>query len=441
MINSNGTDAVGLMLSGNNIYNANKDFWKFLYVSYIGGDDYRRASLLTRYLNETDKEYNSRINSTPIENHCKSVIQTYTSFLFKQKATRELADVSELEDILKDADFDGRSFDDFIKESAVWASVFGHSWIVVAKPNVGARTKADEIAQGVRPYLAVINPLAMLDWAWSRSPNGAYVLDYIKYIEEYNGDVATVKEWTPDVVTTTIADSKKRTLSEPVMEENQLGFVPAVCVYSARSLMRGVGVSQISDIALAQQFIYNNTSEVQQSIRLDSHPSLVTTADVQVETGAGSVIKIPESLDAGLKPYVLDFSGANIDSIYKSIDHTVESIDKMALLGSIRSQEAKSMSGVALDAEFRLLDTKLSELADNLELAEEQLWVIIYAYQGIEGKALISYPESFKPEVKVTIAELKQAKDATTNPTLQERIDREILRLVGLQDSTITAGE
>ena len=62
--------------------------------------------------------------------------------------------------------------------------MFGHSFIMVTKPNIGATSRGEELAQGVRPYLSILTPLVVTDWNWSRSLNGQYVLDYIKYIED-----------------------------------------------------------------------------------------------------------------------------------------------------------------------------------------------------------------------------------------------------------------
>ena len=67
--------------STNQLYNRNKDQWQFLLESYAGGEDYIKGQHLTKYINETAQEYSARLASTHLENHCRSVISTYTSFL------------------------------------------------------------------------------------------------------------------------------------------------------------------------------------------------------------------------------------------------------------------------------------------------------------------------------------------------------------------------
>jgi hypothetical protein len=196
--------------------------------------------------------------------------------------------------------------------------------------------------------------------------------------------------------------------------------------------VRGIGVSDIADIADAQKFIYNATSEVAQSIRLDSHPSLVKTPETQAGIGAGSLIHMPENMDPGLKPYLLEFSGASVASIYESIAATISSIDKMANTGAVRATESRTMSGVAMETEFQLLNARLSEKADNLELAEEQMWKLWCEYMGYTWDGSIEYPGSFNMrDTGKEIEQLRIAKDTATDPVVLRKIDEHILEWMG----------
>ena len=429
------SDELKRLLTGNLLYQEYYDRWQFLLESYVGGEEYRQAGHLTRYQLETDGEYAARLRTTPLENHCASVISVYNSFLFRTEPERDFSNngVSfELEMFLRDADMDGRSLDMFMKEVATWASVFGHAWVIVSKPNIGAVTLAEEQAAGVRPYVSYLTPMVVLDWSYRRRPNGKVELDYIRYLEDVTGDLRTVKEWTPTEIKTTTLDTKKDVIEEETIEINQLGKVPAVCVYNGRSIIRGFGVSDITDIADAQKFIYNATSEVEQSIRLDSHPSLVKTPETQAGIGAGSMIHMPENLDPGLKPYLLEFGGASVESIYSAIKHSIEAIDKMANTGAVRATESRTMSGVAMETEFQLLNARLSEKADNLELAEEQIWELWFEYQGSQWMGAIYYPDNFNiRDEKGEIEQLQVAKNTATDPVVIRKIDEHILEWMG----------
>lgn len=431
------------LISGNNIYQANIERWKFLYNSFIGGQTYRDAAYLTRYQNETADEYKARLNNTPLDNHCASIIQVYNSFLFRSEPERDygsMTNLPELNDFIKDADFEGRDITAFMKEVSTWSNVFGHSFILVSKPNIGALTRADEIVNQVRPYVSLLTPMTVLDWTWERQVNGRYELVYFKYVEDLNGDTQTVKEWYPELIKTTSVNIIDDMILSEEVEVNQLGQIPVIICYAQRSIIRGIGSSSISDVADTQRFIYNALSEADQSIRLDSHPSLVTTPDANVGTGAGAIITISETSDPGLKPYVLDFAGANIQSIYTVIDKAVASIDKMSNVGGVRSTLTQSMSGVALQTEFQLLNARLSQMASNLSLAEEQLWRLFCLYQNQPYDVSISYPESFEiRDTENEIQQLQTAKSAATDPRILAAIDIKILDWLELDEDEIIA--
>jgi len=426
--------------STNDLYGRNRSQWEYQLFSYLGGLEYRTAGMLTRYVNETEAEYQARCNSTHLENHCKSVVSTYISFLFRQDPVRDFGSLTNsplLESFLKDSDLDGRSFDNFMKEVSVWNSVFGHSWIMVVKPNVGAATRAEEISQGARPYLTLLTPLTVMDWTWTRDSVGRFSLSYLKYAEEANDSLSVIKEWTQDTITTWQVDHKRKTARTESVEVNQLGQIPAVLSYNHRSPVRGIGISDISDIADAQRFIYNLTSEVEQSVRINGHPALVKTASTEAAAGAGAIVQIDENLDPGLKPYMLTVS-TDINSIYNGIDHSTNAIDTMANVGSMRSNSPRTLSGVAREQEFALLNAKLSEKADNLELTEEHIWRWFCLYQGLEWTGVIDYPGSFNiRDTDSEISRLKIARETATDPRVLREIDKQIVDWMGLDPEEI----
>jgi hypothetical protein len=204
--------------------------------------------------------------------------------------------------------------------------------------------------------------------------------------------------------------------------------------------VRGVGVSDITDIADAQRMLYNINSEIEQSIRIDSHPSLVKTPETQAGIGAGSIIHMPDNLDPGLKPYILDYNGAEISAMLSVKGDIVGVIDKMANTGAVRATESRVMSGVAMETEFQLLNARLSEKADNLELAEEQMWSIFANYQGGVWDGSIDYPGSFSiRDIAKEFDQLQTARSAATDPGVLRCIDRDILKAMGRDDDYIEA--
>jgi hypothetical protein len=311
----------------------------------------------------------------------------------------------------------------------------GHCWVCVAKPKTGAVTMADEQALGVRPYLSLHSPLTVTDWTWTQQPNGGYQLSYIKLVEEINDTFSKVVEWTPTTITTTTINVTKKTATDIVVDVNELGRLPFICVYAERSLVRGLGNSLITDIAEQQRMIYNELAEVYDSIRLDTHPSLVATSETDVKgASAGQVITMPENLDSNLKPYVLQFNGGQIDKIYASINARKQMIDSMGNVGAVRSTQTNNMSGIAIETEFQLLNARLSSIADNLELAEEQIWQEVATYLNTTWTGEIDYPSNFAlKNSENELTQLTTALSAVENPEYKTWIEAEIMKTIDVE--------
>ena len=141
---------------------------------------------------------------------------------------------------------------------------------------------------------------------------------------------------------------------------------------------------------------------------------------------------MPDEMEPNLKPYLLQPSGQNLTSIMDSITKKVESINRIAHTGAVRTTRQQVSSGIALQTEFELLNARLSEKADNLQLAEEQLFRIYAEYQNAKFDGEINYPDSFNIRDYATdLLFFQQAKSINVpSPTLNKEIDKEIARAV-----------
>lgn len=423
--------------------------WNFHLRSYLGGQDYQNGYHLNRYVLETDEEYLKRASNTPVDNHCKNVVQIYSSFLFRVPPTRDYGSLTgdaQLESFINDADLDGRSFNNIIREMQVNASVYGTCWAILDKPKTVTNTRAEELQQDIRPYLSIYTPENVLNWKYERLNNGRFYLTSLTLLEDLINDDAIVKVWTlEDICTYRINEFKKEyAVTKPILLDevpNALGEIPAVCLYNQKSQRRGIGISDLNDVAEMQQSIYNDYSEIEQVIRLSNHPSLVKTPNVEASAGAGSIIEMPEDLDANLKPYIIQPSSQSLDAIMNNINMKVEAINRITHMGAVRSTTSGVQSGIALQTEFQLLNARLSEKADYLENAEEHIWRLFAKWQNKVFDGEIIYPESFDlRDFASDLEYLQKAKaSGVTSDTFIKEIDKQIARAVVDDDDVIKA--
>lgn len=449
------TDASGnsIQLPVHQDYDTYINHWKFLKRSYLGGAEYKRGQYLKRYQYESEGEYLTRLSHAAEDNHCRSIIHTYNAFLYRQQPKRDfgwLENSTEIEQFLKDADLEGQSWDGFMREVNIQSSIYGHCLVLVDRPETVVGTRAEELAQGIRPFCQIYTPENILNWKFIRQPNGHYEIQELMLLEQDERPYQRqgefyIRKWTPDTIElySYTGDDVKEPMKQIDSRPNNLGKVPAVWCYAHKGPIRGIGVSDISGVAQSQRFLANLYSEAEQLVSLTNHPSLVKTRSVSAQAGAGAIIDIPEELDPNLKPYLLQPNGGNLEAILKTMDETVKSIDRMAHMGSIRAIETRQMSGVAMQSEFLMLDAKLSEKAKNLELAEEQIFRLFSLWQGEAWDGEIKYPMAFHIRDKnldmdiINKAASAQRDSAAATPNVKSIIDQKTIEILAKDEDEL----
>ena len=431
------------ILERHELYDNYAGRWEYYIRSFLGGEEYKNGRYLQEYNLELENEFEKRLHFTPLDNHCRNIVHIYSSFLFRVPPTRKLESLNNdptTQMFLDDADLEGRSFDALLREVQTYASVYGHCWLMVDKPNSNARTRAEELQQEIRPYINIYTPENVIDWDWERAASGKYYLKYLKIREFRTKEKDVYRIWYLDRIDT--VELQRMGAKEPKLIDsvpNPLNQIPAVCLYNQRSYDRGIGVSDLTDVADLQRAIYNELSEIEQLIRLSNHPSLVKTRDVDASAGAGAIIELPDNVDPALKPYILQPSGQNLDSVLKTIQTKIDAINRLTHVGAVRSTSERTVSGVALRTEFQLLNARLSEKAKLMELAEEQIWRYYANCQDKVFDGAIYYPESFDLRDWATDLEvLQQAKASNIkSDTFIKELDKQIARTVVDDDAQL----
>ena len=424
------------------IYETHLPRWRYYYASFNGGFDYRKTSLqmLRRYLNEElqpGHQYESRLEYTALENSCKLVVETYKAFLFRVLPTRTLGNLINLpyvQNWMKDIDYDGTDIDQFMKEANSLAMIYGHCWVLVDKPATDrVLTLAEEIELDIRPYTQLVTPENILDWHYHRVL-GRQQLVYLKQRESEDEDTLVVKIWTTETITRYELDKKKHKVT--LLEEtvNTIGRIPFVMLKANPSHHKAYGISDLADVAKIQQAIFGLMSEAEQAIRISSHPSLVKTSDTDATAGAGAVINMSDNLPGDLKPYLLQPSSSNVDSIIKLLKEHQTMIMTMTHLAAINAVATVAKSGVALQTEFTMLNTRLGDKADSLERLEIQIWELFQVWSNFKADDtfLIEYKKKFDLRDEVTdLSNLHTVRDMNiSSETMRKEIDKQIAKII-----------
>ena len=401
----------------------------YLYRSYVGGATYRAGEYLTKYIGEESApgdQYNKRLYSTPLDNHVQTTIDIFRSFLFRELPHRTLGILERnplVADFISDADMEGQGLDSFLKTANDLAMVLGSCWILIDKGSYQVATQAEEVALGLRAYAVAYTPQNVLDWNYEREISGRVRLTQIKVMESDSSAEQRITIWTPDTVEKyTISKDELGNASEITEYSeyaNPLGYVPFVQHTPLKSPVRGIGYSLVADVADGQRYVYNLLSELEQTIRISGHPTLVKTPSTSATAGAGGIVSIQEDMDPGLKPYLLEPSGAGIDGILATINSVVESMQRMTHTNAVQATRGAPMSGVALKVEQNLLNAKLADLSDTLRETELKIWGVFLDWQNLDWPTDfdVEYANSFDIEDEhAQIELLRKAIEINTDP-------------------------
>jgi hypothetical protein len=151
--------------------------------------------------------------------------------------------------------------------------------------------------------------------------------------------------------------------------------------------------------------------------------------------GAGSVINLDNSMDPNLRPYLLEPTGTNIESIVSMINIHVESFLRSTHLGAVMAARGLSVkSGVALATEFQQLNTRLGDKAAKMEQTEWAIWRLFFAWNNTipDSDFNIEYHKSF--DLRDEHADLKLYGEAlemgVASPSFIRQVHKQIAKLV-----------
>ena len=123
-------------------------------------------------------------------------------------------------------------------------------------------------------------------------------------------------------------------------------------------------------------------------------------------------------------------------------------INRMVHLTPVLTYRSAVASGVAIETEFQILNTILTEKAAQLAVSECQLFRIFCRWEGVDYDAanvVATYPQRFElRDRRADLDFLVRAKEVTEkigSPTLQREIERQLARVVLERDDVLEVVE
>jgi len=426
-------------------YDAEVEHWKL--IQHIMGDTRPdMKSYLPKGALESQDVYEVRVKLAEWVPDSNLSVEKVISAIYKQEPKRDTKKHADLASIMADADLRGTAWGDFIQDVGRILVPYGATRLLcvtndtalpVAETPTGdavprERTRAEEKAEGIRPYFVNYNPLSVINW----SCNDAGVLESVMIKEERTNpskidrkkfvrrttfieyDTQNVRHWIFEEI-----DGQSIALVDQSERTHGLGLVPMVVVYYRKMIKPMIGDGFLRMAARADLRKIRQESDLTFALYVHAHPTLVGSTKESLGdlgVGTGSYVKLSPHEPADKLEY-LQLPTAPFEALKSGIEmnraavvhHT--GIDPLGVLQA--GSSAFQTSGAARAWSFETSEGRiLSAVADRMEAVEKRAFEFAVRYQSPSSVSI----DPTEPAFQGTIAYSDDFDVAATSALLDD---------------------
>ncbi len=404
------------------LYAENQAEWAEYRLCYEGGRPYLERFII-KHRKEPSDYFANRLERSVHINHTRAVVDTYAAHLYRESIPRTAANGGDkvLHPFWDDMDLLGNDANEFYEAAAQLVQRGGRVAIVVDRTNAmeQAITRADEMAQGVRPYTYLVDTENIVDW----DVDARGIVQWVKLREsadqrrewnqKHDGLKWQYRIWTPTEWILVVeeeqdsdgGDDQKKEVVERVVDrgDHPCGEVPVVFLFwGRRPGGELVAPSAIRDIAPLNRRLTNLQSLIDEQIaahvfNIMAVPESTWDQLGKVDFGAFGAVPYPDNV--AKTPHYIGPDVSKIEFIRSEIEKTESAIRMLSGLGRVNEETKHVQTGIALSYLTMDKDALLAKFASRMEAAEAYVDWLAMKWMGLEptGKAGRQYPNSFDP--------------------------------------------
>ena len=377
----------------------------------MGGTAAMRAAgkqLLPQYPAEQDEAYIERLKLSTLLPAYAETIGNMTSRVFAEPL--QLGDdvPPELVTLTEDIDAAGNDLNSWAVDWFMRGLSHGLCHVLVEFPRAqGLRTRADEIAAGVRPYAVIIKPDQVLGW---RTANGRLAqVRYLETVDEPNGQfgvstVTQIRVLEPGIWRTYRKAEKGDAWALHEEGATSLSYIPWVTFYTGRT---GLMTAKPPLLELAHLNVkhWQSQSDQDNLLHVARVPLLFMFTDdeeFKLVISAGSATRMPKDGDA---KYV-EHTGAAITAGRESLQDLIE---EMRMAGAKLLQKDKQQTKTAAQANEEAAQelSPLARMAHQFADAVAQMLQVIADYRGLPSGGRVemrgNFEQDYAPETTLPL--------------------------------------
>jgi hypothetical protein len=412
--------------------------WKRCKLAYYGGRPYVEEVLI-RHTREKQKPFADRLQRATLLNYFRPICDTYSNYLFRPQW--ELTGLGKVANLEQDCDHHGRPLIEFFKGAFPLAAAIGYIGIGVdapVAPEGEPKTKADQDALGVRPYMYLIDPLDMLHWQTDEDGNLTMCLLRETSWETVvlDNDIKTAKKtiyrlWTKEFCK--VYTEKGDLLNEYI---NRIGVVP-ITTLKFRDIgdpIVGQGLGQ--DLEPVQAKLLNKGSWLDNIHAGQTFSQLMAFGSPEeysedgnlAALGTSSIFLVPADGRPGANYISPDASQAQLLSL--ECNNLVDEMYRLANLvkGSVR--EGAMQSGISKAFDFLDTNQALADAGRNIAVCMKKALQFAALLAGGDPEAIeVVQPSDYGViDVNTDIANLALLKNAGASNALLIEMEKKIAK-------------
>jgi len=389
--------------------------WDLYLAAYEGGPEFATQGNLFKHARENQEDFADRVARVHYINYCEQIVDFFTNFIFAETIQRDGGDLQDwYVNFLKDVNKKGDDIETYMRAVSDDMQIFGMSYTLVDTPYVQlpegeTLTKADEEAQGIRPYWCLLRPDEITDWVVDDFDTFTYIKRKQMVNEVVGTEIKVVEKYTEwfqsQIIISRIdvTDSAKPIMMGKQIVTNTLGEIPIVVVRYKRSKRNPfMGNSFLRDFAKNNREIMNLTSLLQEFLYRQCFNLLAKEVEGTIPLkdqedgvqGTANVLEVPKG--AQMPEYISPPSDP-ARFIQEERDRIKQEMFRRAAQDTLNELfNGEKSSGFSQAQSFSKTVPFIASRADSLERAEQKLMALTARLAGKDWQGKIKYKDRYE---------------------------------------------
>jgi len=372
--------------------------WPMISALMDGTGAMRKAgkAFLPQWPNEDADSYKARLSQATLHAVFKRTVIINAARPFSRAISIGEETPPAVSDLLDDVDLQDSSMAAFASQLMEDCLSFGMTGVLVDYPQAGGvKTKADELAAGIRPYLTRYPATTIL--GWKLKGKDLVQLRLLESVDVNDGEYGTkpveqVRVLTPGAWQTYQQDPQNADVWNMTGEgSTTLNFIPFVFFYGTRKGF-GVGSSPLLDLAYQNIEHYQSASDQQNILHIARVPILFAQGlgDTNITIGASSATST-ENPDAKLS--FVEHGGQSIAAGRQSL---LDLEDRMRATGAeLIAQKPAHVTATQVSTEAEASQSILQQIVEVFEESLEKCLNYMAAWIGQPQTAEVEIYKDF----------------------------------------------